>query len=75
MATKHWDGRTALRVGALADFVTVGLQGDRLSGIAAASLATAVVLAATAADVHHVVVNGEVVVRDGDTTRRPRKRL
>lgn len=54
-----------LHAGALADFVTVGLDSIRLTGTTPEVAAESVVYAATAADVRHVVVGGRVVVRDG----------
>jgi formiminoglutamate deiminase len=66
-----WDKGGSLATGYLADFVTVSTNGDRLRNAATATLPSAVVLSATADDVHHVVVNGEVVVRDGRSVRRP----
>ena len=64
-----WDGGGALAEGAVADFVTVGLGSVRLAGIDAEHALAGVVYAAAPADVHHVVVGGEVVVRDGAHVR------
>jgi formiminoglutamate deiminase len=66
-----WENGGAIAVGYLADFVTVATTGDRLRNAATATLPSAVVLGANGDDVHHVVINGEVVVRDGRSTRRP----
>ncbi len=55
-----------LAVGALADFVTVAFDSPRLAGAdRRATRSAAVVFAAAPADVRHVVVGGERVVRDG----------
>jgi formiminoglutamate deiminase len=69
-ASLGWARAGALEVGYLADLVTVSVTDDRLRGSAIETLPSAVVLAATGADVHHVVVNGEVIVRDGKSVRR-----
>jgi cytosine/adenosine deaminase-related metal-dependent hydrolase len=49
----------------LADLTSVALTSPRLAGIDPDHAAAAVVFAATADDVHHVVVGGRVVVADG----------
>jgi formiminoglutamate deiminase len=59
----HEGGRIA--EGALADLTSVALTSTRLAGIDRDHAAAAVVFAATAADVHHVVIGGRVVVADG----------
>jgi formiminoglutamate deiminase len=59
----HDGGRIA--AGALADLTSVALTSPRLAGIDPDHSAAAVVFAATAGDVHHVVVGGRVVVADG----------
>jgi cytosine/adenosine deaminase-related metal-dependent hydrolase len=64
-----WDAG-AIRVGLLADLATIGLGSVRLAGVRPESLA-AVLAAATAADVTHTIVGGEVVVADGRHTRIP----
>ena len=51
--------------GALADLVTVALDGPRLAGTSSATALESVIFAATAADVRQVVVSGRDVVRDG----------
>ena len=56
-----WPDAGAIAVGAWADLVTVRLDTVRTAGCDPA----AIVFAATAADVAHVVVDGRVVVRDG----------
>jgi formiminoglutamate deiminase len=65
-ASLGWDGG-ALAPGQLADFVTVSFDSPRLAGSDRSDGATAaaVVFAAAAPDVRHVVVGGEHVVVDG----------
>ncbi len=71
MATGHghrslgWPDAGRLETGMRADLTTVGLGSVRLAGTGPDTALAAVVFAATAADVHHVVVDGRVVVRDG----------
>lgn len=60
-----WADGGCLAAGAPADFTTVALDSVRLAGSHPGRLLDAVVFAATAADVQHVVVAGGVVVRDG----------
>jgi len=60
-----WKDAGLLASGALADFVTVSLASPRLAGIDPLHAAAAVVFAATASDVQHVVVGGKVIVADG----------
>ena len=64
-ATAHasigWPDAGVLPVGARADLVAVRLDTPRTGGIDPAQ----VLLAATAADVDTVVVDGEVIVREG----------
>lgn len=60
-----WDDAGVLRVGAHADFSTVSLRSVRTAGADAASALEMAVFAACAADMHHVVVAGVPVVRDG----------
>ena len=54
--------------GALADLTTIGLDSVRTAGTADDHALESAVFAATAADVHHVVIGGRVVVRDGRHT-------
>lgn len=68
-AALGWPEAGRLEPGALADFCTVRLDSVRTAGARTDDALAAVVFAATAADVHHVVVGGEVVVRDGVHTR------
>src|SRR3954471_9710960 len=60
-----WKDAGRLGAGALADFVTVSLASPRLAGTDPVHAAAAVVFAATASDVQHVVVGGKVIVADG----------
>jgi formiminoglutamate deiminase len=60
-----WTRAGRLHAGALADFTTVGLDSIRLTGTTLDVAAESVIYAATAADVRHVVVGGQVIVRDG----------
>jgi cytosine/adenosine deaminase-related metal-dependent hydrolase len=48
-----------------ADLVTVGLDSVRLAGTSAETALNAVVFAATATDVRHVLVDGHEIVTDG----------
>ncbi|MGH3750736.1 MAG: amidohydrolase family protein, partial [Micromonosporaceae bacterium] len=57
------EGRIA--PGARADFVAVRLDSPRLAGAPTADPVAAVVFAATASDVSHVVSGGQLVVSDG----------
>jgi len=59
-----WPDGGDLCVGAPADLTTVALDSTRLAGLDPSSTAAGAVFAASAADVHHVVIGGEVVVRD-----------
>jgi formiminoglutamate deiminase len=68
-ASIGWPEVGALSVGAAADLVTVDLGSVRLAGTEPAQALEAVVFAATAADVRHVVVGGEIVVADGRHVR------
>ncbi|MYJ36842.1 MAG: amidohydrolase family protein, partial [Acidimicrobiaceae bacterium] len=63
-----WPDGGTLEAGALADFATVGLDSVRLAGIDDDSTLAAVVFAATAADVRHLVVGGRAIVRGGAHT-------
>ncbi len=60
-----WDDGGRIEVGALADLTSVALTSPRLAGTDPAHAAAAVVFAASATDVHHVIVGGRVVVADG----------
>ncbi|WP_420622278.1 formimidoylglutamate deiminase [Candidatus Poriferisodalis sp.] len=63
-----WPEGGTLESGALADFATVGLDSVRMAGADAATALAATIFAATSADVHHLVVGGRTVVRDGQHT-------
>jgi len=60
-----WE-RAGFEPGMLADLVTVGLDGVRLADADRDQLPAALVFAGTAADVRHVIVGGELIVRDGE---------
>jgi formiminoglutamate deiminase len=60
-----WPEAGRIEAGALADLCTVRLDSVRLTGARREHLLESVVFAASAADVDHVVVGGEVIVRDG----------
>jgi formiminoglutamate deiminase len=64
-----WPDGGVLREGALADLVTVSLEGVRLGGAPRSDLGPAVVFAAAAADVTDVMVAGDDVVCDGRHVR------
>jgi formiminoglutamate deiminase len=71
MASEHghaalgWSDAGRIEPGALADLTTIGFDSVRLAGTRDEDALDAVVFAATAADVRHVVVGGRVVVADG----------
>ena len=60
-----WPDGGSLEAGALADFATVGLDSVRLAGIDDDGALAAVIFAAAAADVRHLVVGGRAIVRGG----------
>ena len=60
-----WPEAGEIAPGALADLVTIALDTPRLAGASAATALESVIFAGTAADVRHVVVGGQDVVRDG----------
>jgi formiminoglutamate deiminase len=66
-----WNNVGRLQPGMLADFVTVDTTSPRFRGIASKYFLDAAIFSGGASDVHHVVVNGEVVVRDRQPVRRP----
>jgi formiminoglutamate deiminase len=65
-----WNNVGRIQPGMLADFITIDTTSPRFRGIAPKFLLDAAIFAGGASDVHHVVVNGEVVVRDRHPVRR-----
>jgi formiminoglutamate deiminase len=68
-ASLGWAEAGRIEVGAIADLVTLRLDGPRLAGTRPATAVEAAVFAATAADVDRVVISGSDVVRDGAHVR------
>jgi formiminoglutamate deiminase len=64
-ASLGWPEAGRIASGALADLTTIGLESVRLAGTRPEHALDAVVFAATAADVRHVVISGRVVVSGG----------
>jgi formiminoglutamate deiminase len=64
-ASIGWPAAGRIAVGAIADLTSVRVDSVRTAGTGAADVLAGALFAATAADVHHVVVGGRVVVRDG----------
>ncbi|HLT11566.1 MAG TPA: formimidoylglutamate deiminase [Micromonosporaceae bacterium] len=64
-ASLGWDDAGTIAAGARADLVTVRLDTVRTAGCDLDQAPAAAVFAASAADVHHVVVDGREIVRDG----------
>jgi formiminoglutamate deiminase len=64
-ASLGWADAGQLLVGGIADLVTIRLDSVRTAGKSPDSVLETAVFAATAADVHHVVVSGQAVVTDG----------
>jgi formiminoglutamate deiminase len=64
-----WGAAGRLAVGCAADLVSLRLDSVRTAGASEPSLLETAVFAASAVDVHHVVVGGEVMVRDGRHVR------
>lgn len=60
-----WPQAGELAPGALADLVTVSLDGPRLAGASRASLLESIIFAGAACDVRYVVAGGRDVVVDG----------
>lgn len=60
-----WPEAGRLEPGGLADFVSLRLDSVRTAGASASTMLEVAVFGASAADVHHVVVAGEVVVAEG----------
>ena len=71
MATAHghtclgWDHAGRIEPGALADLVSIRLDSVRTAGADPINALDVAVFAATSADVHHVVIGGATVVKDG----------
>jgi len=63
-----WPDAGTLAVGGLADLVSVRLDSVRTAGASATTALETVLYGAGAADVHHVVASGRVVVGDGAHT-------
>jgi formiminoglutamate deiminase len=63
-----WPDAGRIAPGARADLVTVGLDGVRIAGTSADHALEALVFAATAADVRHVIVDGHQLVSNGRHT-------
>ncbi|MFF8379902.1 formimidoylglutamate deiminase [Streptomyces sp. NPDC015661] len=70
-AALGWQDAGVLETGALADFTTITLDSVRTAGPVPRLAAETAVFAATAADVHHVVVGGRTIVRDGSHVSVP----
>ncbi|HUN32774.1 MAG TPA: formimidoylglutamate deiminase, partial [Trebonia sp.] len=64
-ASLGWPDAGRIAAGALADFVTIGLDSVRLGGAESATMLEQVVFAASAADVRDVVVAGRRIVAAG----------
>lgn len=64
-------GAGRIAAGARADLVTVALDGVRMAGFEGDRAADALVWAATAADVRHVMADGRWIVREGVHTAIP----
>ena len=64
-ASIGWPEAGRIAPGALADLATVGLDSARLAGTKAEHAVESLVFAGAATDVHHVMVGGRIVVRDG----------
>ena len=60
-----WPDAGRIEPGAIADLVTVGLDGVRLAGAGEDSLMEAAVFGAGAGEVGHVIVGGRPVVSEG----------
>ena len=67
-ASLGWPDAGRIAPGARADLVTVGLDGVRMAGTSPEHALEALVFAATAADVRHVIVDGHQLVSNGRHT-------
>jgi cytosine/adenosine deaminase-related metal-dependent hydrolase len=65
-ASLGWPDAGRIAPGARADLVTVGLDGVRMAGTVADGALEALVFAASASDVRHVIVDGRGVVHGGE---------
>lgn len=63
-----WPGGGAIQVGSLADVISVSFDSVRLAGAPLEAAPDAIVFAASAPDVHNVIVGGRTVVRTGQHT-------
>lgn len=63
-----WPEGGSLEAGALADFATIRLDSVRLAGTDPGTALASAIFAAASTDVHHLVVGGTAVVRDGRHT-------
>jgi formiminoglutamate deiminase len=64
-ASLGWPDAGEIAAGAIADLVTVTLDSPRLAGATQRTALAMVIFAGSAADVRHVVVGGQDLVRDG----------
>jgi len=64
-----WSDAGRIEVGMLADLVSVRMDSVRTAGSSALTAVESVIFAASAADVHHVVAGGVVIVSDGQHQR------
>jgi len=64
-ASIGWPEAGRIETGAMADLVTLSLEGVRLAGTSSETALEAAVFAATAADVDRVICSGRELVRDG----------
>lgn len=64
-----WSDAGRIEVGMLADLVSVRMDSVRTAGSSALTAVESAIFAASAADVHHVVAGGVVIVSDGQHQR------
>ncbi len=67
-ASLGWPGAGRIEPGAPADLTSIDLDSVRTAGTTDDHALESAVFAATAADVHHVVIGGRIVVREGQHT-------